>query len=787
MAQTLPNIPPASKGRDDDSILATISANVISIGESVTTMAMIAQSDARGDAISSANVAENDLTGIDDIGDAGNPNSQDSSSSGGGGGFLSKLFGGGMAGAGLLVGGFGALLAGGGVLLKAFDDFDGEKFKKNIESIMSIVPSITSPGAALAFAADTGLFLITMTQLGLGMAAFGIGQGVAGIAQKFVDFDAQAIKDNVATLLGINDLFGDSFGKALLKGGTFFVAMGAIAAGIAVFGAGSAVAGVGAGITEGLTSFGTVGWAQSIVDNVTTLIGISSLFKGLGDAFIEGGTFLVAMTAIAAGIAVFGAGSVVAGVGAGITKGIESFSKKGWAQDIVDNVTTLIGISSLFKGLGGAFIEGGKFLVAMTSIAAGIAVFGAGSVVAGVGAGITKGIESFSKKGWAQDIVDNVTTLLSINKLFDGFGDALKESGTFLVAMTSIAAGIALFAFGSAAAGAVVGALDVTDFAFRGEGMTWSQSIVDHVKTLLSISSLKGIGADTVKFGLTMTGISTGLAAFGLGSFLAGAGDAAAGWLSKAKEGEGTWADKIKAKVTTLLSIVGGESKLQKSLDFIKAMTNLSVGLAVFTGTSFATSLVGVGTRILDFLAGDSSPVQEMLNIADSADKLEKGASALESLAVSLEKISGLKFDGKSLKLKEFGTDLMESLPYIENAIMGSRGQDLSFIPFNKGQQFEGLASPTIDYAGAVANFQRLQSLGINVQGMPLTNGATQQLKTASSALSSSAAGVSINYINNDNSKNSAPITTNLIELKTDHAEQSQAAFSKRGFAPLGE
>jgi len=717
MAQTLPNIPPAPKGRDDESILATISANVISIGESVTTMAMIAQSDARGDAISSANVAENDLTGIDDIGDAGNPNSQDSSSSGGGGGFLSKLFGGGMAGAGLLVGGLGALLAGGGVLLKAFDDFDGEKFKKNIESIMSIVPSITSPGAALAFAADTGLFLITMTQLGLGMAAFGIGQGVAGIAQKFVDFDAQAIKDNVATLLGINDLFGDSFGKALLKGGTFFVAMGAIAAGIAVF----------------------------------------------------------------------GAGSVVAGVGAGITKGIESFSKKGWAQDIVDNVTTLIGISSLFKGLGGAFIEGGKFLVAMTSIAAGIAVFGAGSVVAGVGAGITKGIESFSKKGWAQDIVDNVTTLLSINKLFDGFGDALKKSGTFLVAMTSIAAGIALFAFGSAAAGAVVGALDVTDFAFRGEGMTWSQSIVDHVKTLLSISSLKGIGADTVKFGLTMTGISTGLAAFGLGSFLAGAGDAAAGWLSKAKEGEGTWADKIKAKVTTLLSIVGGESKLQKSLDFIKAMTNLSVGLAVFTGTSFATSLVGVGTRILDFLAGDSSPVQEMLNIADSADKLEKGASALESLAVSLEKISGLKFDGKSLKLKEFGTDLMESLPYIENAIMGSRGKDLSNLPFYKGQQFEGLASPTIDYAGAVANFQKLQSLGINVQGMPLTNGATQQLQTESSALSSSAAGVSINYINNDNSKNSAPITTNLIELKTDHAEQSQAAFSKRGFAPLGE
>ena len=716
MAQTLPKMVTAKSGAQydaaspqgqmivnaakpafdsDSKILSTISTNVISIGEGVSAMVMIAQADARGDALNSANVPQDDLTGGGiDAGDIGG-GSGGGSSSGAGGGFFSKLFGGGLAGAGLLVGGFGALLAGGGVLLKAFNEFDGEKFKKNIESIMSIVPSITSPKAALAFAADTGLFLITMTQLGLGMAAFGIGQGVAGIAQKFVDFDAQAIKNNVATLIGINDLFGDSFGKALIKGGTFFVAMTAIAAGIAIFGAGSAVAGVGDGIAQGVTSFTTVGWAQSIVDNVTTLLGISKLFDGLGDAFIEGGTFLVAMTAIAAGIA----------------------------------------------------------------------VFGAGSVIAGVGTGITKGLESFSKKGWAQDIVDNVTTLLSINKLFDGFGDALKKGGTFLVAMTSIAAGIALFAFGSAAAGAVVGALDVTDFVARGEGMTWSQSIVDHVKTLLSISSLEGIGADTAKFGLTMTGISTGLAAFGLGSLIAGAGDAAAGWLSKNEDGEGSWADKIKAKVTTLMSIVSGESKLQNSLDFIKVMTNLSAGLGVFTVTGFVTSLANVGTGILNFLSGKESPVEEMLNIANSADDLEKGATALNSLAKSLEKISGLKFDGKSLKLKEFGTDLMESLPYIENAIMGSRGQDMSWLPFNKGIQFEGLASPTIDYAGAVANFQRLQAVGINVQGLPLTNGSTQQLKSATSTMMTSNGPVTV--INApDNSIKSSSSGVSIIELE---------------------
>ena len=343
---------PPSKSVDPQETLEGIKSSVEESALSLKTM----EPNATSDALNKANVLRDDDGPIPTEDDDGVYREPEPSSSAGGGGFFSKLLGGAggvMAGAGLLVGGFGALLAGGGVLLKEFNNFDGEKFKKNIESIMSIVPSITSPGAAAAFAADTGLFLITMTQLGLGMAAFGIGSAVTGLADKFLALDAQGIKDNVTTLLSIGDMYGEGWkGSVALvgKSATFLASMTTIGVGLAIFGMGSAVAGIGDGLNQGIESFTTVGWAQSIVDNVTVLLGISKLFDGLGDAFIKNGTFLVAMTSIGAGLAIFGLGSAAAGVADGVTQGIDSFTKKGWAQSIVDNVTTLLSINNLFTG-----------------------------------------------------------------------------------------------------------------------------------------------------------------------------------------------------------------------------------------------------------------------------------------------------------------------------------------------------------------------------------------------------------------------------------------------------
>ena len=767
---------PPSKSMDPQETLEGIKTSVEESALSLKTM----EPNATSDALNKANVLRDDDGPIPTEGDDGVYREDDDSSSSKGGGFLSKLFGGSMAGAGLLVGGFGALLAGGGVLLKEFNNFDGEKFKKNIESIMSIVPSVTSPGAALAFAADTGMFLITMTAIGAGLAAFGIGTGVAGIADKFLGFDAQGVYDNVEILLSINGLFGEGL-SALTAAGSFFIAMTAIGAGLAVFGAGAAVGATGDAITQGIDKVTGEKFAQNIVDNVKILLGINDLFgDGLG-ALAKSGTFFIAMTAIGAGLAVFGAGSAIAATGDAIGQGVDAVTTVGWAQSIVDNVAILLTINDLFTGTFDALAESGTFFIAMTAIGAGLAIFGAGSAVGAATDAIGQGVTKISEKGWAQSIVDNVTTLLSINDLFDGFGDVLAKNGTFLIAMTAITAGLAVFSFGAAVAGATTNALDVTDWATRGEGMTWSQSIVDHVTTLLSIASLPNVAADTGLFAGTMSGISLGLIAFGAGSFFAAGADGLANFISKAEDGEGSWADKIKAKVTTLLSIISNEdgkgATVQKSIDFTTIMGNLSAGLMKFSGGTFVSKLLDVGSKVLGFLSGTKSPITEMLNLASSADELTKGATALDSLSASLEKISKLKFDGKKINMTAFAKDLAASVPVIEAAIMG--GTIVKFGPFND-LDFKGLASPEINFADATQNIMALKSaLGMEMQVLNTASGATQQLQNVSGqAMTAGAA--SISFVNAPStSQNIDASATTIIELKTNHDEPSQSIFSK--------
>ena len=501
-------------------------------------------------------------------------------------GFWGKLLGGAGGGAGMFLAGLGALMGGGGYLLKQFNDFDGEKFKKNVDSILSITPSITDPKAAAAFVGDSALFLGVMMGIGGGLLAFGVGAGAAGAAQKFVALDAQSIVDNVTTLLSINSLVDDSFLTALGEAGTFVTVMGGIGLGLGFFAGGSAAAG--------------------LVD--------------------------------------------------------------GWTK----------------RGAG--------------------------------------------EKTWAQSIVDNVTTLLSISDLCDGKLEALKETGTFFLIMSGIAAGLGLFALGSAAAGTVTNVLDVTDWAARGEGMTWSQSIKNHVITLLSIADLPGVKNDTKDFKKVMTGISVGLGAFGIGSFFGATADTMAHWISSTQGEEGSWPERIKAKVSTLLEIVAleGNGEVSKSANFKTTMQNMSDGLKSFAGATFVDSLLSVGTSIFNFLSGDESGIQEMLNIADKADDLQKGADAIGDVQKNLTAISELEFKGNKLKIKAFAKDLMEAVPLIEGALLGSEHVDGglldTFYPewLLGKKSWKGLSDPSMN-ANYTTAIERLQGLGVIGQAQEAT------------------------------------------------------------------
>ena len=135
-------------------------------------------------------------------------------------------------------------------------------------------------------------------------------------------------------------------------------------------------------------------------------------------------------------------------------------------------------------------------------------------------------------------------------------------------------------------------------------------------------------------------------------------------------------------------------------------MGKISGGLLAFAGTEFVGTLTAAGQGILSFFTGAESPFTQIMRVAEEAENLEKGANAVDSLTASIEKLGMLNFDGSSINMSAFAEDLAASVPVIEAAIMG--GTITKFGPFND-LDFEGLASPTIDYDTAISNISRLR------------------------------------------------------------------------------
>jgi len=538
-----------------------------------------------------------------------------------------------------------------------------------------------------------GLFGGLLSSMGGMVAGAGLGGGAllagAGILmggggyflKQLNEMDGKAIRENVVQLMSISDDVG---GKAefFLEGGTFVLAMTGIGLGLAAFSAGAAVA-AAVEYFSGESAFAT-----TIRANVKELLSIEDDHGGTFDFLKKGGAFGIAMTAIGAGLAAFS-------IGTGVAAAVEKFSSESdFAKTIRANVKELMGINDDHGGPLEFLKDGGGFFVAMTAIGAGLAVFGVGSAVAAAS-------DTFIALD-AKSIVDNVTTLLGINDLFTGFGDALKEGGTFFVAMTAIAAGLAVFGAGSAVAALTTAGGDFIN-------PNWAQSIVDNVTTLLSIASMPELLLDTALFTTAMTGIGAGLLAFSIGK-------SAASMAEVITQFSGVdFAQTIKDNVTDLLSIMDDPNiNIGKAADFLSVMTTISAGLLAFSGSKLVSALANVGTSILNFLSGEESPVQEMLALADSADDLTTASTALDSLAGSLQAISGLQFDGSKINMRKFAEDLSESVPLIEAAIMGG-SVDMSWLPTGE-TKYNGLASPEIDFEAATQRITELRrALGYEV------------------------------------------------------------------------
>jgi len=626
------------------------------------------------------------MKGLEAAAEARSPISKSTSAKGGG-------FGAGLGAAGM---GLGGLLKGGALAglvgiagAIAAGLLDGNIIKKNVEAILSIGERYGEN--TLKQLMSDGAVILALSGIGGALVPFAVGGALNAGVDYFATDWATNVKDNVETLLGIGDRYTEDGLARLGADGAVILAIGGLGAALVPFG-------VGGALNAGLSYFsdGTQ-WSTDVATNVGNLLGLADDYTlaGLGILF-DGVGVSAALAGLGAGLTVFATGS-----------GLAQFADKGtkWATDLKTNVQTLLSIADGPLENIGMLFEAASFPLAMTGLAAGLAIFSAGSLIATTTDAFAKWTGSTD---WATNIKDNVVSLLSIKHYLGGNVEMLKDGGAFTLAMSGIGLGLAAFGTGAILSGGT----DMLGDWFSKESNTegggnWAQHVVDNVTTLLGIVNTPGIGADTAGFIAVMGGISAGLLAFSTAGGATSIMDALSDWISPG-EGRQNWTEEVKKNVNNLLSIVESPEKFENASKFSVAMGSISAGLLKFSGANFVTGLTNAAEAIISFFTGQDNAFDEVMKVADKADDLEKGSRAVDSLTVSIEKLGKLKFDGSTLNMKRFAEDLAASVPVIEKAIMGGKFDD-SWLPFTE-QTIKGLASPEIDYQTAIANISNLRA-----------------------------------------------------------------------------
>jgi len=585
--------------------------------------------------------------------------------------------------------------------MTASDDLESKREKKNDRSSLS---KIKEMGGSVISGGKSALGGIGGMLAGITGALGGLVKLVGGSALVGLIgltalnlIDADKIKENVTTLLSIGERYNENTLKTLLSDGAVIVALKTLGTALVFFAAGSAVA---AGVNAGIEYFGQGDWAETVKNNVTTLLSIGERYnESTLKTLFSDGAVIVALTGLGAGLLYFGAGSAVAA-------GVQKFSEPDWANQVSENVITLLSIPNNFTlGALEMLFDGAGVSAALVGLGVGLAVFGAGGAAAG-------GALAVGGKDFGKNIRENVNNLLSISDDAGSNISLLLKGGTIVLALTGLGAGLAAFGAGAVVAG---GADMLADWF--ADGTDWTLEVVKNVQNLLSIASLENVGADTAVFLKTMTGIAAGLAVFSIGATVSGISNALSDWISPG-EGRGDWTLDTKRRVNNILSIVKENENLEQNANsFAAAMSKIKDGLNAFASGSFVGSLKNAGASIVNFFAGNDSPFENIRMISQEAQGLTVGADAVDRLAISMGKLSDFEFDGSKFKIKDFADDLLEAVPVIEKSIMGGdiRGQRNKVIG-----EFKGLASSEIDYATAVKNITSLrEALNENVSPSP--------------------------------------------------------------------
>ena len=356
---------------------------------------------------------------------------------------------------------------------KHFNTFKTKDWAKTMYDNVKTLISITKLDK---FNLKTGAdFALTMGLLGFGMLIFGLGKSANAVGditvtaseklgEHFNTFKkkdwAKTMYDNVKTLISITKIGGFD----LKTGANFALTMGLLGMGMLLFGIGKGANSLSnivvAGsekIGEHFNRFKEKGWAKTMYDNVKTLLEITKLPGfGFGKALTFVGvmaTLGLGMAAFALGKTVNAAGDLAEAAGDAGAKAVKGFYEP-FAQRIKDNVKILLTIPDLPNAKNEEHLV--AFKKVMASLGLGLTAFAVGKSAAGVADKLAGGPAIFKKGGFAKQIKDEVTTLLSIGNIKD-----IDKVYTVTYALKNLGIGLAAFGAGEfvgtlAAAGTAV-------------------------------------------------------------------------------------------------------------------------------------------------------------------------------------------------------------------------------------------------------------------------------------------------------------------------------------------
>jgi len=351
------------------------------------------------------------------------------SSSGGMMGGLGKMLGGAGIGVGAAAVGVAAVFASSAFLIDTIENMDGKKIVQNVDDLLGISKLDADEGAAAKVFG-------TLTAIGAGLMVFSAGSATAALSQAAIDkFEANGwtdqIKNNVSELLSIADLPGMSVSNVTGVAAT----MAALGIGLLAFSAGSATGAAVKGMDEAIDHFsGGDGFASHVKKNVETLLSIDTTSaSGVG-------SIVGTMSALGLGLLAFSVGSATGALVTGMDAAQEKFSGTGWAEAVVHNVETLLGLSKQ------SFGDVTEVTAALTLLGGGLIAFSKGSAGSVLVAGADEGLKKFTDgTSWSETVVKNVKNLTAIGAEEDALAKSAKAAGS----LTLLGVGLAAFAGGT--------------------------------------------------------------------------------------------------------------------------------------------------------------------------------------------------------------------------------------------------------------------------------------------------------------------------------------------------